>query len=247
MATLTDILQSIRDNIVDVPDTTELHLVEWVNEAQQEIEAAHQWLALETVWVATTLEGNNQIRQTGGPSPIYKPADWIVAIGDPWWRVGDTGATVKMEWLPSLHDVRKEHPQYTSTDSRGRPNGLWEQAAQIDVYPTPDAENELGDYSIAGEYEIIVPYRKREATLVSGGTETNFFTDTLGHQLFLQDYASGKASLFNRDIAGSQLFLSQAANHLKREKRMDKRQRLQYLRITPRRDVHASRRQRRAI
>ena len=66
-------------------------------------------------------------------------------------------------------------------------------------------------------------------------------------QLYLQDYASGKALLFNRDYEAGQVKLMEAAAHLMREKRKDKRRKSQFMKLTPRRDVRASRRQSRAI
>jgi hypothetical protein len=152
-----------------------------------------------------------------------------------------------LEWIPGIEDARSIHPQYTATSAKGPPRGLLETASQISVYPKPDAENPLGTYSSAGEYEIIVPYRKREAVLSAGGTTTNAFTTDPSFQLFLENYASGKAMLFNRDIANGQLSLQQAQDDLVTMKRTDKQRKGQFLKITPRRDVHASRHQRRAV
>jgi hypothetical protein len=63
----------------------------------------------------------------------------------------------------------------------------------------------------------------------------------------LEDYASGKALLFNRDKDNAATYFVQARENLLDMKRLDKTARAKDFKFTPRRDVHASRRQRRAV
>jgi hypothetical protein len=115
------------------------------------------------------------------------------------------------------------------------------------VYPVPDGNNPIGSWSSAGEYNLVIPYRARAEVLTAAGTITNFFTTDADQALHLEDYASAQAMLFNRDIQNAQLYLAKAAAHLLRAKRLDKLRKSQSIKITPRRDVHASRKQRRAV
>jgi hypothetical protein len=245
LANLATILANIRENIVSVPSATEGRLVSWVQAAQLELEAAHQWLGLETEHVVDTVAGTRKLDDA--------PSDWHEAIGTPWYLTGD-GKAVQMEWIPSLKDAMKDYSLDTATSARSAPSALHEISdgiggvlPDLNIYPLPDESNTTGVYSAAGEYEIHIPYRQRAGLLQTTGTTNNFFTDTPGFQLFLEDYASGKAMLFNRDSNNAQVSFVQAQGHLQREKRIDKRRRAQYLVFTPRRGVHASRRQRRAV
>ena len=53
--------------------------------------------------------------------------------------------------------------------------------------------------------------------------------------------------IFNHDYENGQMYLTMAQRHKQRAKRIDKRRMIQFLKLTPRRDVNASRRQRRAV
>jgi hypothetical protein len=238
LANLTTILAKIRKNVIDLPPDTEDGLVGWVNEAQIVAEAYHQWLGLETTLTKDTTQG----------SPILdaKPANWLVAIGDPFYRTG-TGLARPLEWYPSIEDLYKENTAGLLTTDQGTPKGIYETATHLLVYPPPDANNTLGAHSAAGEYEVLVPYRARAATLSVAGTISSFFTTDPDQELHLTDYASAQAMLFNRDIQNAQLYLAKASAHLLRAKRLDKKRKAQFIKITPRRDVHASRKQRRAV
>jgi hypothetical protein len=235
---LTTILAKIRKNVIDLPSDTEEELVGWVHEAQIVAEAYHQWLGLETTLVQATTQGTPLLK--------LRPDDWIVAIGDPWYRTG-TGVSRGMEWYPSLEDLYSEQTAGLQTTDQGSPKGLLETPIYLLVYPPPDANNTLGAHSAAGEYEVVIPYRARAATLTVDGTITNFFTSDPDQALHLEDYASAQAMLFNRDIQNAQLYLAKASAHLLRAKRLDKKGKSQFIKITPRRDVHARRTQRRAV
>jgi hypothetical protein len=243
MADLTSILAHIRDNIVEVPTATENRLVGWVNEAQRVAEAAHQWMPLNQTWVTTTTAGVRWI----GSGVGAKPTDWIAARGNPWWRTGDTGAMMPLEWIPSEHDSAKDHPYSSDESYRGAPVSLEERATKVFVYPLPDLSNPIGEFSIYGGYEIVIPYRAQEETLADSGTTSNWFTSDFDQALHLEDYASGQAMLFNRDFDNANVYLLKAQGHLLRAKRMDKFQKFQHFKLTPRRDVYASRRQARAV
>jgi len=236
----------MRQNIIDLPAATEARLISWVNEAQLELESYHRWLGLEATWQTITVAGSNTLVDYTTSSSV-KPSDWLHAHGDPYWRPGAGGDDQFCEWSPSIQDVRKDYKQSAATTNRGKPRTLWEQSSRIYVYPTPDAENPVGTYSIAGEYNILIPYRARADVLVAGSSITNFFTADPDLALYLEDYATGQAMLFNRDFDNANVYLLKARGHALRAKRMDKQRRFQSYRHTPRRDVYASRRQSRAV
>jgi hypothetical protein len=152
-----------------------------------------------------------------------------------------------MEWYPSIEDLYREHSAGVLATDQGAPKGIFESAVYLIVYPPPDANNTLGVHSSAGEYEVVVPYRARASTLTVSGAVANFFTTDPDQVLHLTDYASAQAMLFNRDIQNAQLYLAKASAHLLRAKRLDKKRKSQFLKLTPRRDVYASRHQRRAV
>jgi hypothetical protein len=152
-----------------------------------------------------------------------------------------------MEWYPSQEDLYKEHTAGAQTTDQGAPQGLLDTPPYLLVYPVPDAKNTLGAFSAAGEYQILVTYRARADTLAEGSDETNSFTNDPDLALYLEDYATGQALLFNENYDKANTYLLKAQAHRLRAKRMDKRRRFQSYKHTPRRDVHASRNQRRAV
>jgi hypothetical protein len=244
-ATLTTILVKMRQNIIDLPSDTEDRLVGWVNEAQIELESYHRWLGTEAIFFGKTDETPTLINS--GTDLKDKPSDWLHADGDAYWRDGASGANHFVEWAPSLQDARKDYTSDISTSTGGSPKTLQELQGSVRVYPTPDANNPLGTHSSAGEYHLIIPYRQRAVTLAVGSEETIFFTVDLDLALHLEDYASGQAMIFNRDFDNANAYLLKAQGHALRAKRMDKRRRFQSYKHTPRRDVYASRNQRRAV
>jgi hypothetical protein len=243
LANLTTILAKVRQNVIDLPGDTEDRLESWVNEAQVVAEAYHLWLGTWSTWFAET-DGTSLLVDSVTDLK-EKPADWLHADGDPYWRNGFSGANHFVEWAPSLQDVRRDYSSHA--DATGSPKTLREEQDRVWVYPTPDENNPIGVWSSAGEYNLVIPYRARAEVLTAAGTITNFFTTDADQALHLEDYASAQAMLFNRDIQNAQLYLAKAAAHLLRAKRLDKLRKSQSIKITPRRDVHASRKQRRAV
>ena len=98
----------------------------------------------------------------------------------------NTGATMPLEWVPSGQDAAQIYPAYSATSARGAPKGLRETKTLFYVYPVADAENSIGDDSAAGEYQISIPYRKKEIVLVAGAFEdSNAFTNDPSFQCYL--------------------------------------------------------------
>jgi hypothetical protein len=242
LANLTTILAKVRQNVIDLPSDTEDRLESWVNEAQIVAEAYHLWLGTWSIFYAKT-DGTTRLTNSGGLHE--KPADWLHADGDAYYRHGSSGANHFTEWAPTLQDVRKDYR--SGSEGAGSPKTLHEQQGWLNVYPTSDENNPVGTWSSAGEYNLIIPYRSRAEILTTEGTTTNFFTTDADQALHLEDYASGQAMLFNRDIQNGQVYLTKAAAHLLRAKRLDKKRQIKSMKLTPRRDVNASRKQRRAI
>lgn len=216
----------------------------WIDEAHEVADAHHRWLGLEFSHIFTTVAGTS----------LYDaPADWMEGIGEPWYFTGP-GAAKRVEWIPSTRDARKDHSASVAIEDRGRPVGIQEIYAasgaspyRFQIYPIPDQSNTTGTYSALGDYQLEIPYRRKAPALVADSVLENFYTEVPNLALFLTDYASGKAMLFNRDFENGQTYLLMARAHLVRETQLDKRRRTRDIKITPRRDVHASRRQRRAI
>lgn len=245
-ATVTTILAKVRKNVVDVPADTEDGLVGWINEAQQVAEDDYNWKGLESYWIPSTAVGTNNLAVPAFPT-VRKPADWLVAIGDPYWRSGDNGVHHQMVWGSSFLQLRKDYPQSNDVGYRGRPALLYENINSISVYPASDGDNTIGSFSADGEYDVIIPYRRSEPVLTATTPQTNFFTEDVNLALHLTDYCSGQALLFNSDFDKANTYLLKAQGHLLRAKRLDKRGKAQSIKFTPRRDVYASRRQPRAV
>lgn len=235
MATLTEILERVRQNVVDVPSDTESRLLGWVQEAQSKAEDAYNWLSQRTsAGYATTL---------GSPVLATKPSNWIVPISNPWYRTG-VGKAVAMEWEPTTEQLNKEFSAGLLERDRGSPKVLIESPTQLLVYPPPDARNTLGAFSVAGEYQIVLVYRARATTLTLAAQSNRFTTDP-NLALYLEHYATAQASMFNHDPNGAtHLVIAQA--HLRDAKRLQKQRSANKLRLWPRRDVYGARRQRRS-
>jgi hypothetical protein len=237
LANLTSILAKMRQNVIDLPSDTEDRLVSFVNEAQVNAEDEYQFIWMRSSHIMDTAQGDTILSGL--------PLDWIRADGDPWFRTGD-GKRQRMEWSPSELDIAKDFTAGELVTDEGQPDTLFESGADILVYPPPDMKNTTGAFSTAGDYSIKIPYYAREDVLVEGADEENLFTKDANMVLYLEDYASGLAMLFNHDNENGQVYLLKAKVHFNRAKKTDKRKRAQFLRLTPRRDSHASRRQRRA-
>jgi hypothetical protein len=242
VATLSTILTHIRGNVIDVPSATENRLIGWVNEAQVVAETRYNWKGLQSSWGPVTSLGNNRLATTAEPD-VTKPDDWLVSLGNPFWRGGDGLSTHEMVWASSVLQFRKDYP---STESMGPPEYLYEYDNRIMSFPASDGKNVIGDFSADGEYTVVIPYRKTATPLV-GGTSTSFFTNDANLELFLENYASAQAMIFNRDRDNGALYLAKSQADMLRAKRLDKLGKVQALQFTPRRDVFASRRQRRAF
>ncbi len=240
--TTTTILAKIRLQVVSLPDDTEDSLLGWIHEAQQEAET-YSWKALNKELVADTVAGTRILSAVA--------SDWQLQVGHPYYLTGD-GKSVDMEWIPSRNDAAKDYSEDTATAARAAPKGLLELPGTADVndllvYPFPDAGNTLGIKSSAGEYEIHVPYHATDTVLDEGSSQNNSFTRDVNLALYLTDYATGQAMIFNSDFDKANTYLLKAQGHLRRAKNIDKRKKFQNVTFTPRRDVHASRRQARAV
>jgi hypothetical protein len=245
MATVTTILAKIRQNVVSLPSDTEERLVDWINEAQVEAESTYGWTGLDTSWGPITTEGSSLIATSGAPT-VRKPADWLVARGNPFWYGGDSGEIHQMEWASSSLVYRKDIPHSHDEGSRGSPQYLFEDANAIWMFPVADASNIIGHHSAVGEYQILIRYRKSDTVLNDTTNQENFFTGDANLARFLEDYASGQAMLFNKDFDNANTYLMKAKGHFLRAKRLDKAGKMQHFTLAPRRDVYASRRQARA-
>jgi hypothetical protein len=245
-ATLTTILDNIRGNVISLPSATEAKLEEWVQQAQRKAEGAFQWIAGEEELEVDTIAGSYSLDLT--------PTLFLWPIGKPWWVTGDVGRKVKMEWLPSLSDRAHEYKEIASVEYRSSPKALKldqstvsGKVATIRVYPAPDASNIVGTYSTAGEYEVHIPYHSRGELLEVGGNLTNYLTENPDLATYIEEWAAGKAMLYNHDYDNGNLMLLQAKATLMEAKKIEKKRKVPVLEWTPRRDVHASRRQRRAV
>jgi len=241
-ATTMTILAKIRKNVVSLPADTEEELVGWINEAQQEAET-YSWKGLDYEKVIDTVAGTRILTAV--------PDDWQLPVGEPYYLTGD-GKSVGMEWIPSRRDASRDYSADTATSARSSPKGLLElpgtaNVNDLHIYPYPDAGNTTGDFSTAGEYEIHIPYHAIDTVLDDGSNQTNFFTADVNLALYLTDYASGQALLFNSDFDKANTYLLKAQGHKLRAKRLDKHSKFQNVKWTPRRDVYASRRQARAV
>ncbi len=240
--TLTTIIDRVRENVISVPEETEDRLEGWIQEAQRRAETAFNWIAGQELWDFGTVAGTNLISDV--------TSFFLWPLGDPWYVTGDVGRKVELEWLPSLNDRAKDYIESTNSDHRGAPKALMLVTsssylpARIMVYPKPDAGNIIGEFSTAGEYAIRVPYHSRGQTL-STSTQTNYLTENPELALFLEEWASSKAMLFNHDYDNANAMLVQAVATLKEAKKIEKKRKVPILRWTPRRDVHARRQQRR--
>ena len=244
--TRTTILARIRENVVVVSSEVEGRLNGWVQEAQRKAEKAFEWINGAEELTKDTTAGSNTLQDA--------PALLLWPVGDPWYISGDLGRAIPMEWLPSLKDRSKEYIDSTDSDYRGAPRALMlgltassEVPAAINVYPKPGLQNTIGDFSTAGEYEIHIPYHSRGALLSDGGNDTNYLTENDELALYLEEFASGKAMLFNHDYDNGNIMLLQAKATLADAKKIESARKVPVLKWFPRRDVGASRRQRRAI
>jgi hypothetical protein len=245
LATLTTILDNIRTNVIDLPAATEANLEKWVREAQRKAESAFQWINGRVELTQATTAGSNDL--------IDAPALMLWPLGEPFYLTGEIGSKIDMEWLPSINDRADQYNESTDSDLRGAPRALFlvynalGLPASIEVFPKPGDQNTIGEFSVAGEYEIHIPYHSRGVLLSGGGNQENYLTKNEDLALYIEEFASAKAMLFNHDYKNGEIMLVQAKATLKEAKKIEKRRKVPVLKWTPRRDVHAPRRQRRAV
>ena len=233
---MTEILDRVRQNVIDVPEDTEGRLLGWLQEAQVKAEQKCNWLRGTVSQTYTTTLGSVVLAAA-------KSAQWIHRVGNPWYWTG-SGKAVQMEWLPTIEDFALNFGAGSAVSDRGRPRAIIEDKTALLVYPPPDNQNTLGPLSVAGEYQVVVTYLSRQNTLALT-QQTNFLTLDPNIALFLEHYTTAQAMIFNHD-PNSATHLVIANAHLRDAKEAWKAGPLNRLKIWPRRDVYGRRRQMRS-
>ena len=160
MATFSEIIDRASKNVLDPSQDTLTRMAEWVNEAQRELEDAHQFRVMEAALTADTVAGTRTL--------VSKPATWMEEIDAPFYTEKD-GNSTPLVWLDESAEMRAVY-DYDDPLDKGAPEVLVERETGIEVLPAPDGLGKTGTNLAslaAGEYRITIPYKTRLGALTT--------------------------------------------------------------------------------
>lgn len=249
MATLAEIEQRVQDNIIHLPQAVTSRVLEWVQEAQANVEDKHDFQEMIYDWDgdATNTDGaTTTIGQITLAAGGAIELDAVLSFGkilrvateiEPYYIDGASGDHVRMQWIETRHQRNLIYPGETSATppvpdyvKKGPPEYLYEQVVNSDtnpssyfVYPAPDQLNTVGDFSGGGEYRIRFSLIRRIATL--GDTVSSNWTSGRVSE-YLEHWATFRGLHFNRDYEAAQTHLALAQAALKKVIRRDNKRRV---------------------
>lgn len=194
--------------LLELPDTTEELIAQWVNEAIRWAERKNNFRYMEADATFVTTENT---RLLGA-----KPARWKRTRQDPWLSAEDGGA-FEIDWAPSHSEMIRQYGDNSELDD-GQPEFILEQPTEFWCYPFPDGRSRYSD----GEYRVSVPYWRYSASLVEN-IDSNWLTENAEEYVLYKTVAKGM--FFNRDSRAAG-FDQLAMREFKEAKKEDKRGRI---------------------
>lgn len=218
MPTFTSIKDRIERRLIDVNAAITIEVGDLVNNALRMIQDLHNFKIMEASVESTTVQAQRKLG--------IKPTDWKESRFDPYIREWD-GGTTPIEWGPSIHEMVKIFAlDDASVTGQGKPQFvLWNQAngtEELQVYPYP---NDKSNFAGGGDWRVVVLYWKYLPVL-SGDSDTNWFTDNASEFLIFQSVAEG--FYINWDEERARMWEGRAALQFKKAKKVDKSVRVNY-------------------
>ena len=219
----------VKNYVIDDNTLTLAEISGWVNKAVRDAQDAHNFRHMEATQAFTTVVATRSLGN--------KPTLWKEKRDRP-WLIDNLSGTRELDWLPSRSEAIRRFDDSTSLD-KGEPKVLLELESTIEVFPFPDGDSDYSD----DEYRLTLPYWAYLAVL-SGDTDTNWFTDNAEHYLVFA--AAAEALTFDRDYENAAVLQEKTGGELRRLIRKDKRSKLaRRITLTPVRDVRAATNQKR--
>lgn len=264
MANVDDIETAALQNIIHLPQVLLDRVRGWTNQGQARLEDKFDFQEMIYFWngdatnlTGATLSVGNVALATAGGINLDSVARWgnylHVAEIEPYYIDGASGDHVRMRWLETTQqrdllyqgeaNATPPVPDYVKI---GAPEYLYEAVANdqtnpslFNVYPASDQQNEVGDFSTAGEYQIRFSLVRRFATLTNT-TKKNWVTANAAD--FLEYWISFRGLHFNRDYEAGNTYLALARDALNTLMRKEKRKKVQRgLAIRPRSSYYGHR------
>jgi len=210
------IQQTVKDYILDLPDSTIDLVPFWINKAIEAAEKLHNFRNMERTLEIITVP--NQREQVNAPTK-YK-----ASRSDP-FLIGGDGKVSEIDWAPSRSDMNRRYGNDPDIDI-GSPQFILEifdadeDTTEFHSYPMPDTQSLYDD----GDYRLSLPYYAYSDDLVDG-TNSNYMTN--GAELYVIYRATEYGMLFNRDEQRGLSYRALADSEYKTFKNVDKRKRLQ--------------------
>ena len=231
----------VQRRVIDVTASVTAEIPDLINEAIRKAEDHHNYRVMEAVLAGTTTDQTRLL--------VALPTNWKEFRANPYLRDGNNGelGTTLIRWASSREDALTDYPLDANTSATGgRPTLLLindmndddNSAGDIHTYPLPDTNSLWTD----GNYRVEIPYWKYLTDLT--GAQSNWFTRNGTEYVLAQ--ATASAFWLNWDEERATTWETIALAKRKLMEKVDKRSRMgRSTTLTPRRDVYASKRQRR--
>jgi hypothetical protein len=191
MATFTDIQNRVKTRLIDLPAATLAEVPTLVNQALRELQSRHNFWVMQKNLQANTAAITRTLAST--------PSDFKEFRLEPFYTQS-VGKAVPMEFAKSRRQVNglfenddTSEPQYILQSEPTNDAG----ASNLEVWPLSNSQSDYVS-APAGEYRITVPYW-RYLPVLSGGTDTNWFTNNVLGEQYLVDKATSLGFFINWD------------------------------------------------
>lgn len=191
--------------LLELPDTTEALIGEWINEAIHYAERKYNFRYMEAEAAFVTTEDTRLL--------AAKPDRWKRTRGEP-FMVFQDGGVFPFDWAPSESEMHRQYGEDSEMDD-GEPQFLLEQPTELWCYPLPDTRSDYSD----GLYRIRVPYW-RYSDLLTDNDDTNWLTENAEQYIIYK--ATSLGMFFNRDNRAAS-YDQLAMREYKEAKKEDKR------------------------
>jgi hypothetical protein len=196
---ITQILEQVRIEVLDLPDEVDGSLLRYVNAAVEQAEKGHNFRHMETTQAYISTEATRLLASL--------PARWKEMREPPYWTALN-GKRYEFDWGVSESDMVRQYGTSTTLDI-GSPQFLLQTETQLQLFPLPDGRSDYVD----GDYRITVPYWQY--------SEENWWT--INEPWYLIYHTAGSAQLANRDKDQAAIMFQRAGGLLNTRVKLAKR------------------------
>jgi hypothetical protein len=217
MATFQTLQDRVTRRVIDLPAAVTTEVPDLVNKAIRRLMDLHNFKVMETETAQLLTTAATRALQTAVPTDLKE------LRGRP-YLVKNDGTTRDLLVAANRQAALDAFP-LNDPDDKGEPKLILDPEPSDagvrtwEVWPFPDG---LSDWS-GGEYRIVIPYW-RYLPVLSGGTDTNWFTENV--EWYIVFDAASEAFFLDWDETRGAVMAQKAAGEFDRALKVDKRARL---------------------